>query len=46
MANEGIYLEKQIKNIDADIFICCGSSDNGHHTDGRNYSLGFLNNHG
>ena len=34
------FLEKQIANFDADIFICCGSSKNG------NKILDFLNEHG
>jgi hypothetical protein len=40
MDQYGTYLEKQIKNIDADIFVCCGSSYQG------NIILDFLNQHG
>jgi len=40
MNQYGTYLEEQIKNIDADIFVCCGSSYQG------NIILDFLNQHG
>ncbi len=40
MDQYGTYLEEQIKNIDADIFVCCGSSYQG------NIILDFLNQHG
>lgn len=46
MEKDGIYLEKQIQNIDPDIFVCCGSTENGYHADKKNYALRFLNTHG
>lgn len=40
------FLEQQIENVDADIFVCCGSTQAGYHIDKANYSLDFLQNHG
>ena len=40
------FLDRQINNIDADLFICCGSTQAGHVKDHANYSLGFLKEHG
>lgn len=40
------YLEQQIRNIDADVIVCCGSTDGGYRVDKGNYALDFLNHHG
>ncbi len=40
------FLDRQIKNIDADLFICCGSTQAGYVKDHANYSLDFLVKHG
>ena len=42
MDQYGTYLEEQIKNIDADIFVCCGYSESSQ----GNIILNFLNEHG
>ena len=40
------YLEEQINNLHADIFVCFGSSEGGYEVDKQNLSLDFLNHHG
>lgn len=40
------YLNQEVQLIDADVFLCCGSTSNGHYKDKGNYSLGFLIDHG
>ena len=42
MSKYEMYLEEQIKNIDADIFVCCGYSESSQ----GNIILNFLNEHG
>ena len=44
--NYSTFLDRQIKNIDADLFICCGSTQAGYSKDHANYSLDFLIKHG
>ena len=42
----GTYLLEQINNLDADVFVCCGSTYSGYHIDKKNLSLDFLNHNG
>lgn len=46
MEKDGDLLLKQIQNIDPDIFVCCGSTHNGHVQDHAYLALGFLETHG
>ena len=46
MEEYSTFLEEQINNLDADIFVCCGSTFSGYRIDKNNPTLDFLNHHG